>query len=52
MEVGGWVQVSLRFSCGKLFKKKMFGWGAGGGELYPVLFWMFGIFLTLQSPYV
>ena len=32
--------------------KRMDVWmGAGGwGELYPHLFWIFGIFLTLQSP--
>ena len=28
------------------------GWVGGGGELYPSLFWIFGIFLTLQSPLV
>ena len=32
-------------------KKKKFGWGVDGlGELYPRLFWIFGICLTLQSP--
>ena len=31
-------------------KKKEFGWGVGGwGELYPSLFCIFGIVLTLQS---
>ena len=35
------------------FLKKKVGWGVGGwGELYPVLFWIFGIFLTLLSPLV
>ena len=29
------------------FKKKLGGWG----ELYPSLFWIFGICLTLQSPF-
>ena len=32
------------------FQKK-FGWRVGGwGELYPIVFGIFGIFLTLQSP--
>ena len=32
------------------FQKK-FVWGVGElGELYPSLFWIFGILLTLQSP--
>ena len=32
-------------------KKKKFGWGwvGGWGELHSSLFWIFGIFLTLQS---
>ena len=34
------------------FQKKFGGGGrvCGWGELYPFLFWIFGIFLTLQSP--
>ena len=33
------------------FQKKLDGgWVGGWGELYPVLFWIFGICLTLQSP--
>ena len=31
------------------FQKKLFGVG-GWGELHPSFFWIFGIFLTLQSP--
>ena len=30
-------------------KKVLMGW-VGWGELYPSFFWIFGIFLTLQSP--
>ena len=26
------------------------GWVGGWVELYPIFFWIFGIFLTLQSP--
>ena len=34
-----------------VFQKEKFKWGVGGwGELYPILFWIFGIVLTLQSP--
>ena len=32
------------------FQKKV--WMGGWGELYPSFFWIFGIFLTLQSPLV
>ena len=33
------------------FQKKEVWMGVGGwGELYPSLFWIFGICLTLQSP--
>ena len=28
------------------------GWVGGWVELYPIVFWIFGIFLTLQSPLV
>ena len=28
------------------------GWVGGWGELYPSLFWIFGICLTLHSPLV
>ena len=32
-------------------KKKNLDRGVGGWvELYPIFFWIFGIFLTLQSP--
>ena len=38
-------------SMSVLVSKKKFRWRVGGwGELYPVLFWIFGICLTLQSP--
>ena len=51
MEVGGWV-VSLGIFCFQ--KGKKFGWGVGGwvGEVSSIhfFFWIFGIFLTLQSP--
>ena len=34
-------------------KKKYLDRGVGGWvELYPIFFWIFGIFLTLQSPLV
>ena len=29
---------------------EMGGWVGGWGELHPSLFWIFGIFVTLQSP--
>ena len=33
------------------FQKKKFGWGVGGwGELYPSLFWIFGIFFNCKAP--
>ena len=33
------------------FKKKKLGWWVGGwGELYPNVFLIFGIFLTLKNP--
>ena len=35
------------------FQKKKIWMGVGGwGELYPILFGIFGIFLTLQIPYM
>ena len=31
--------------------QKKFGWGMGGwGELYPVLFWIFGICFNIAKP--
>ena len=32
------------------FQKKVCMGVSGWGELYPILFWIFVIFLTLQSP--
>ena len=32
------------------FQKKV--WMGGWGEVYPSFYWIFGIFLTLQSPLV
>ena len=32
------------------FQKKFAWWVGWWGELYPSLFWIFGIFLTVQSP--
>ena len=32
------------------FQKKSLDGAGGWGELHPSLFWIFGIFLTLQSP--
>ena len=35
------------------FQKKKLDGGVGGwGELHPSLFWIFGIYLTLQSPLI
>ena len=49
--------VCIRFECsgrvtdGFQKKKKYLDRGVGGWvELYPILFWIFGIFLTSQSP--
>ena len=48
--------VSIRFECsGRVTdgfpKKKYLDRGVGGWvELCPIFFWIFGIFLTLQSP--
>ena len=37
--------------CQGWVSKKKFGWWVGGwGGLYPLLFWIFGIVLTLQRP--
>ena len=52
------VDVYIRFECSGLVtdgwvskKKKYLDRGVGGWvELYPIFFWIFGIFLTLQSP--
>ena len=37
--------LSMSVMC---FQKKKF-WMVGWGEIYPILFWIFGISLTLQS---
>ena len=41
--------LSMSVMC---FQKIKFGWGSvgGWGELYPSLFWIFGICLTLHNP--
>ena len=49
--------VCIRFECsGRVtdgVQKKKMDRGVGGwAELYPILFGIFGIFLTLQSPLV
>ena len=48
--------VCIRFECSARVtdgfpKKKYFDRGVGGWvELYPIFFWIFGIFFSLQSP--
>ena len=45
-----WVQVSLEIIFfGKSSQNSWVG-GWVGCEIYPIFFWIFGIFLTLQSP--
>ena len=53
--------VCIRFECsgraGRVtdgFPKTKQNWIGGGvdGWVYPIFFWIFGIFLTLQSPLV
>ena len=48
------LECSGRVTDGFPKKKKIWiGEGVGGWfELYPIFFWIFGIFLTLQSPKV
>ena len=55
LKVVGYYDLSvLSMSVMGFQKKKVWihgGWVGGWGELYPSLFWIFGICLTLQSPY-
>ena len=48
LNVVGYYDLSVLSMSVMGFKKKIFGWRVGGwGELYPILFWIIGIFLTL-----
>ena len=52
LKVVGYYDFSVLSMSVMGFQKK-FGWGVDGwGELYPSFFGIFGIVLTLQSPYV
>ena len=46
LKVINYYDLSVLFMSMMGFQKKKGGWG----ELHPSLFWIYGIFLTLQSP--
>ena len=51
LKVVGYYDLSVLSMSVMGFQKKKFGWRVGEwGELYPIFFGIFGIFLTLQSP--
>ena len=47
LKVVGYYDLSVLFMS-VMVSKFFFGWG--WVELYPIFLWVFGIFLTLQSP--
>ena len=47
LKVVSYYDLCVLSMSGMGFKQKSLG---GWGVLYPVLFWIFGIFLTLQGP--
>ena len=46
LKVVGYYDLSILSMSVMGFQKKSLGWG----ERHPSFFWIFGIFLTLQSP--